>query len=822
MRKFTVRFMVLALAGILIGGSGASYGAEAQLSKVKTALSATLASNAAATAELVSEGFEAGNLQQSIFTLGAPYGSLTQSAGEVLTGNYSVKGSSAHAADQQWAEFLKIDAGKLKLTPGQEYTISFKYRIIEPAPANEFFYLYGKLAGSNEAVGFNFGNSGDLLWWTEQLNSDRLEITGEHDVKQARMSFKASGSGDYAWIFGIHNGGTIIVDDVLLEEGAFEPAVKLPESSETEGFESGGIEKTVWKLGAGGTVTKQAAERINGQYAVKGTASAKEEWREFLFNDPDKLKLAADTIYTVTFKYKVMQPAPGNQFFYVYASSAADGKSSGINFGSGNKVLWRSDNVAADNVQIIDRDGFKMARMTFRTGSAADTKLVWGIRKGGTIVIDDVSLVKGNVAITSAEQNRQGYINVVDFGAVPNDNMDDTEAFKRAIATGKSIYVPAGTYHVNETLQIQNQNLIGSGMFVSTIVSRAKNVKAPIIKAGRTTSISDLNLQFDSSLITDQEGEGERVAIYTGQQWSLQRGSTIRNVRIENVGTAIYCPDGQGAESFSVTYDTLEIENYSYRGFDFRSKLRTGNVYRNIYILSNRPNVDIPFALTGEESEAVIDQLNVEHSKVNTAIHLEGVYGLSASTIHIEGVTLRKPDTGYITFNNSAGSIGSLSVYFSPIEQQGVSIVRLGDSLYKSGIDSFQPENAGYLRIGTLNVKGLNDPNVQLHGAKSGGLNRPDAAGFVFFDRPANARGDFALQLDHYMWYTFQNDKDVYEQLPADPHNKIALQKLGVLPLSGPTAKRPTNRMIAYVTTYYDTDLMKLLIWDGTSWRTIQ
>jgi len=397
--------------------------------------------------------------------------------------------------------------------------------------------------------------------------------------------------------------------------------------------------------------------------------------------------------------------------------------------------------------------------------------------------------------------------------------MDDTEAFKQAIATGKSIFVPAGTYHVKETLEIQNQNFVGSGMFVTTIVSRAANVKAPILKAGRSSVVADLNLQFDASLITNQEGEGDRVGIYTGAQWSLQRGSTIRNVRIDNVGTAIYCPDGQGAESFSVTYDTLELENFSYRGIDFRSTLRTGNVFSNIYMNSNRPNIDIPFSLTGEESETVIHQLNIEHMKVNTAIQLDGVYALSASTIHIEGVTLRNPNSGYVTVNNSGGSIDSLTVYYSPLEQSRSSIVKLGNSRYESGMSSYQPEISGYLRIGTLHVKGLNDPNVQLHGSKVGGLNRADASGFVFFDRPANAVGDFTVQLDNYIWYTFQNDQAVYKQFPVDPNHKISFVKLGVLPLFGPTSKRPVNRMIASVTTYYDTDLMKMLIWDGTAWK---
>ncbi|QJD86169.1 glycosyl hydrolase family 28-related protein [Cohnella herbarum] len=799
MKKFAVWFTVLAMLLSAIEMRSAS---------------------ASAAVTVLSEGFESGT--GSAFKLGAPYGSLTSSAGEKLAGAYSVKGSSA--SGQQWAEFLKLDAGKLALTPSKVYTISFKYRVVNPEPAGEFFYLYGKIDGTGETVGFNYNSAGQVVWRTEQLAADHVRLSGQGDERLAQMSFTANGSGNYAWVFGIHNGGTLLIDDIAVKEGGLEaPPAQPADTAATEGFERGQTVGTVWKTLNAGAVSNDADKRINGQYTVKATAGAAEEWREFLTSDPAKLKLAAGTEYTVTFKYKVFLAEPADGFFYLYAKSPSTGGMSGFNFSSGQDVLWRSADVPESGVQIVDRDGYKMARLTFKTGAAADYALTWGIRKGGGIAIDDVSVAKGSVPIHSSEQYRVGYANVADYGAIPDDDMDDTAAFKQAIAAGKSIFVPAGTYHVNETLQFQNQNLIGSGMFVSTIVARIADPKAPILKAGRSSVVADLNLGFDNGLVTNQEAEGDRVGIYTGAQWSLQRGSSVRNVRIQNVGTALYSPEGLGAESFSVTYDTLEIENFSYRGIDFRARNRTGNVFNNIYMNSNRPNIDVAFALTGEESETVINQLNVEHMKVNTAVLLDGVYALSASTVHIEGVTLRNADSGYVTVNNSSGSIGSLTVYYAPIEKNGVSIVRIGNNRYATGMTSFQPDTVGYLRIGTLHAKGLNenDPTSETHGAKVGGLTRADASGFVFFDRPANALGDYSVQLDNYVWYSYQNDRNVYEQFPVDPNGKISFMKLGALPLSGPTAKRPVNRMIANVTTYYDTDLKKLLIWNGTAWISI-
>lgn len=759
-----------------------------------------------AAAPLHEEGFE-GAIASTLYTLNTPYGTLTKEANQVIAGTGSIKGLSARGT--QWAEYASLNK-RVQLTAGKDYTISFKYRILEQEGNFFYFYMKQQVNGADVTSGFNF-KSGGTIPYRAELAADQVRLTEKDGYWLAEASFKAAGDGLYNMLWGIQDGGAIVIDDVLIKEGKLPVMVNKTAAVAIEGFESGDLTKTSFQaLGSGALV--QQAKAIQGKYAVGASATVQQEWHEFLATDPAKLELAANTVYTVMFKYKVVQPEGQDSYFYVMAGTGDQSKA--MNFGSSAAPIWTN----ADAAEVADRGTYKVAKMTFKTGSTPDMQVKWGIRKGGAIAIDDVSIVKGKASIPTQEGPHIGYANVVDYGAVPNDGQDDTVAFQQAIATGKSIFVPAGVYHIEESLKIQNQNLIGSGMFVTKIVSRSTDAKAPILRAGRSSVVADLELSFEPGLISNTEGRGDRVGIYTAAQWSLQRGSTVRNVRISDVGTAIYSPNG--AESFSVTYDTLEIEDFSYRGIDFSSDIRTGNVFNNIYLKSSRPNVDIPFALTGEESEVSIQQLNVEHTKVNTAILLEDVYGLAASTIHIEGVTLRNPDTGYITLDGSSGSVESLSVYLSPIEQHNTSIIRIGDSVYDIGA-AFKPHSAAYLRVGTLHVKGLNDPNADLHGAKVGGLNRTDAKGFVFFDRPQQAIGEYTVQLDNYVWYTYQEDKDIYRAFPVDPNKRIQFTKLGVVPTSGKTSARPTNRLIPYVSTYYDTDLSKLLIWDGTKWRPV-
>ncbi|OUS70590.1 hypothetical protein B1748_27990 [Paenibacillus sp. MY03] len=738
------------------------------------------------------------------YELLSPYGSLTTSADELISGLNAVKGTSTAA--EAWAEYLKLDR-KVALTQGETYVLSFNYKVL--APEGNFFYLYMKQQGSTgeTTTGFNFKSNGSIPYRTG-IGADKAILREANGFWMAEMEFTAANDGLYEMIWGIQGGGGIVVDDIAISPGTLAQAPIIKESIALEGFEAGALSETAFAAQGSGTLL-DGAEAIRGSYSVAARADAQQEWHEYLRSDTDKLKLAPLTEYTVMFKYEIVEPEPSGQYFYVLAEAGAS--STAMNFGSAGEVIWSN----AAEAELADRGDYGVARMTFTTAASPDTVLKWGIRQGGGIVIDDITVVKGKAVIPTADGDEIGYANVVHYGAVPDDGGDDTAAFKQAIATGKSIYIPAGTYHVSETLEFQNQNLIGSGMFVTGLVGTMPDAKAPILKAGRTSTIADIGLYFAPELITDNEGKGDRVAIYTGAQWSLQRGSTIRNVRIADVGTGIYSPNG--AESFSVTYDTLEIEQFSYRGIDFRSDIRTGNVFRNIYLKSSRPHVDIPFAMTGEESEVHIEQLNVEHTLVNTAILLEGVYGLAASTVHIEGVTLRSPGTGYVTLNHSAGSIESLTVYYTPIQENGISLVKVLDGTYDIG-QSYKPETAGFLRIGTLHVKGLNDPNAALHGAKVGGLNRSDASGFVFFDRPSSAIGDYAVQLDNYVWYTFQDDQAVYRSFPADPEGRITFEKLGVVRTSGGTAQRPAERLIPYRSLYFDTNIGALLLWNGTGW----
>lgn len=411
-----------------------------------------------------------------------------------------------------------------------------------------------------------------------------------------------------------------------------------------------------------------------------------------------------------------------------------------------------------------------------------------------------------------------GYANVLDFGANGEDTKDDYPAFLKAAMTDKTIFVPKGTYYLSATLELTNQNLIGEGMFQTKILSTDQSLSAVILSLGRTCTVTDLTIGFKPGIVNGSEGAGQRVGILTGNSlYSLQRGSQVSRVRINNVGTAIFSKGGEDYASFSVEYDTLEISNFSFRGIDFASKVRTGNVFTNIY-MSSSYKVDSLFCMRGEESEVSITQLNLEHTSAAAAMRLSGVRALSIDTLHIEGIILEDENASLIELNNTSGSIEALSVYYCGFDAPNQSIFTILDGIYdinETWAQGNKPHTLSYLRIGTLHVKGLHDTNSKLHGPRPG---LKELSGFNFFYRPQSAKGSFKVEIDNYVYFSFKDDYDIYDSMPGDPHDMIEFIRKGQIRTHGTTDERPTTRLCPYYSLYFDTDLNKLLLWTGSSW----
>lgn len=365
---------------------------------------------------------------------------------------------------------------------------------------------------------------------------------------------------------------------------------------------------------------------------------------------------------------------------------------------------------------------------------------------------------------------RYGVPNVTAYGASTDPEAGDTNvvAFRAMLDDLGYLRLPPGTFVLSDNLDYHNVIIEGAGAMHSIIRADYASTTKSLLKLGRTSTVRDVGLEFASSRITGSESTGERVLIECvggPSSYPLQRGSSIERVRFGACGTGIYGPAGISGP-FSTKFDTLDMYDFTFAGVHMLSATRTGNVYNNIYMSSDRGGVDCPFILAGEESECSIDQLNIEWVSANSAMDLDGVRGLVAGTIHIEQVSHKNSYSGFIRWNRSSGSIENLSFYYCPIVVNGGQLVRVLDSDYNGAV--YDPDTCDYLRIGNLHLKGINDGSQVLSGNGLGGL-----TDFYVFDREPSAVGEFDLQVDQYTWNTFQSDQAVYQAFPSDPHSKI-------------------------------------------------
>jgi parallel beta-helix repeat protein len=119
--------------------------------------------------------------------------------------------------------------------------------------------------------------------------------------------------------------------------------------------------------------------------------------------------------------------------------------------------------------------------------------------------------------------------NVLDYGADPTGSASSTSAFTAAIATGKSVFVPAGTYKCGvQNLTTQGQQIFGEGA-LSIIVQETAGAHLFYPKAAYIT-IRDLRL---NGIETDATNSS--FAVFTATATAAQYLS-IQNVFVSGTG----------------------------------------------------------------------------------------------------------------------------------------------------------------------------------------------------------------------------------------------------------------------------------------------
>lgn len=366
------------------------------------------------------------------------------------------------------------------------------------------------------------------------------------------------------------------------------------------------------------------------------------------------------------------------------------------------------------------------------------------------------TLIGSCLIIHAAKEESQtyapvGYINVVAMGAIADDGKDDTRAFINAFATGMPVYVPQGEFIVSQPLRTTSQLLVGAGAEKSRIIAKIEDTKQPIMYPGNGGSyIRDITLGYADGYVTGNEDVGERVGMYTGNTWAFGMGTSLRNVIFENVGTAVYSLDGDQYAMFSATFENVTVKDFSFRGFDIRGLIRTGNYWRNIYMTS-KYTVDSALYLDGEESETVFTGIVVENLKAREPIHLLGLRGLKMSGISLRNVELRDDESGYIYLDNTNGTIDSIHIENGKVKNYC--------SLFKLGRGDFYVNHGkgvetSYITVNVLNVENLHNGNIA-------------DKNFTFASRSLDI-GDYSLEIKNYLYSTKNSDDAKYKAFAKD------------------------------------------------------
>ena len=382
-------------------------------------------------------------------------------------------------------------------------------------------------------------------------------------------------------------------------------------------------------------------------------------------------------------------------------------------------------------------------------------------------------------------------VNVKDFGAVGDGVADDTQALIQAFAYD-NIEIPTGTYRVTDTISFENKNVFGTNMTHVTILGDIEDETKPIIAAGGQSVIRDITVAFSDSRITGSEGLRERIGIrlFGGfRDLPFQTGAGIYNCQVNNCGTAI--SDG-GASVFSSNFKDIRISKFTCRGMEMTGTARTGNVYDNIYITNHpytrndgtgdRQTAWQGFVLSGEESECTITQLNVEHATLYQAIIIEDVLGLTAGSIHIEGIEPRDDWGEYVRIVRSQGKIDNISFYYTR-HRTGLSLIKFAETKKVDTDNDFYSDNVNF-EIGTLVCKGLNRPDRATYGYEpkypvSSSTLSGSTQPFYFINRET-AEDKYFVTLNRYNWMTYSygfNDKEKYIEFSCNPHGSITFLK---------------------------------------------
>ena len=145
------------------------------------------------------EDFEAGKFPTISFTPGCAGGQVVSEAQKVISGKFSAY-EKADPSKSVWCEFLYSNSKQVPLERKGSYTVTFKYKAVEPPGSDGFYYFLAR-----STVGGTPNDKAFTQW------SDTAGTAGTKSIEVTLGDFS-----DYYFIWGVHRQGALAIDDIVI------------------------------------------------------------------------------------------------------------------------------------------------------------------------------------------------------------------------------------------------------------------------------------------------------------------------------------------------------------------------------------------------------------------------------------------------------------------------------------------------------------------------------------------------------------------------------------------------------------------------------
>ena len=263
------------------------------------------------------------------------------------------------------------------------------------------------------------------------------------------------------------------------------------------------------------------------------------------------------------------------------------------------------------------------------------------------------------------DKSSGAFANVKDYGALGNGLADDTEAIKRAMASGLPLLFPDGTYNITQDVTLTGSYFAYNAMLIATTCT--VTITAPIAGANchfRKANTGTIKMT-DSVVLVDwfnYEGDlGSAISNYLlGYEGTVKFG---RPAAYAGLGTdTTYIVSNNIYLQPHTTYDlqgcviklTTANSRFIFNGSNTAHVERT--IFRNGVIIGATDDVDAAFTSEYSERFFIEDMFIIGCRKVLECAHTVNLQ--VRNIIHDIALTTSKPITSYHLVESSAGATG--------------------------------------------------------------------------------------------------------------------------------------------------------------------